>query len=188
MIFIYWEWRISIEATKICYFGLALFSIDSHPTRLPDVSNLKNFKNIRSIKLIFASIEATKNIIVFSVALENNLGQSVCRIFYFWLAWLVNHNTGGPLLHCTCCFLDRTKINLLVLSLCYQIPDIAIIVQTKYLILSFDQGWLDQGWFVVWKYHHHYFSEAIKRAIYISSLKSVIWIVNMCSNEVIGKL
>ena len=39
MIFIYWEWPISIEATKICYFGLALFGIGSHPTRLPDVSD-----------------------------------------------------------------------------------------------------------------------------------------------------
>ena len=33
--------------------------------------------------------------------LENTLGQSVCRIFYFWLVWLVNLNTKGPLLHCT---------------------------------------------------------------------------------------
>ena len=33
---------------------------------------------------------------------QNNLGQSVCRIFYFWLVWLVKLNTGGPLLHCTC--------------------------------------------------------------------------------------
>ena len=33
---------------------------------------------------------------------QNTLGQSVCRIFYFWLVWLVKRNTGGPLLHCTC--------------------------------------------------------------------------------------
>ena len=25
---------------------------------------------------------------------QNTLGQSVCRIFYFWLIWLVNLNTG----------------------------------------------------------------------------------------------
>ena len=30
-----------------------------------------------------------------------------CRIFYFWLVWLVNFNTGGPLLHCTCCILKE---------------------------------------------------------------------------------
>ena len=33
---------------------------------------------------------------------QNTLGQSVCRIFYFWLVWLVKRNTGGSLLHCTC--------------------------------------------------------------------------------------
>ena len=33
---------------------------------------------------------------------QNALGQSVCRIFCFWLVWLVKLNTGGPLLHCTC--------------------------------------------------------------------------------------
>ena len=54
----------------------------------------------------FASIEATKNIILFWVMLENTLDQSVCMIFYYWLVWLVNLNTGSPLLHCTCyiCF------------------------------------------------------------------------------------
>ena len=34
--------------------------------------------------------------------MENTLGQSVCRIFYFWHVWLVNLNTGSPLPHCTC--------------------------------------------------------------------------------------
>ena len=27
--------------------------------------------------------------------------KPVCRIFYFWLVWLVNLNAGSPLLHCT---------------------------------------------------------------------------------------
>ena len=53
MIFVYWEWWISIEATKICYFGLALSGIGSQPTRLSDVLNLKNLKTIWGIKLIF---------------------------------------------------------------------------------------------------------------------------------------
>ena len=60
---------------------------------------------VRCFKLksswFFASIEATKNIL-FWVLPENTLDQSVCRFFYFWLVWLVNLNTGGPLLHCTC--------------------------------------------------------------------------------------
>ena len=33
---------------------------------------------------------------------QNTLDQSVCRMFYFWLAWLVKHKTRGPLPHCTC--------------------------------------------------------------------------------------
>ena len=37
----------------------------------------------------------------FGLWLQITLGQSVCRIFYFWLVWLVKLNTGGPLLHCT---------------------------------------------------------------------------------------
>ena len=89
------EWWIFIEATKICYFGLALSGIGSQPTRLSDVLNLKNLKIIWGIKLIFCFH------FCFWVILENTLGQSICRIFYFWLNWLVNFNTGGPLLHCT---------------------------------------------------------------------------------------
>ena len=102
MIFVYWEWWISIEATKICYFGLALSDIGSQPTRLSDVLNLKNLKTVWGIKFFFfSSIEVTKNTL-FWVVPESSLGQSVCRIFYFWLVWLVDLNTGGPLLHCTC--------------------------------------------------------------------------------------
>ena len=52
-IFLYWEWCISIEATKICYFGLALSGIGSQPTTLSDVLNLKNLKTIWGIRLIF---------------------------------------------------------------------------------------------------------------------------------------
>ena len=33
---------------------------------------------------------------------QNALGQSVCRILFFWLVWLVKLNAGDPLLHCTC--------------------------------------------------------------------------------------
>ena len=100
MIFVYWEWWISTEATKICYFGLALSGIGSQSTRLSDILNLKN------LKLIWVSswFEATKNIILFWVMLENTLCRSVCRIFYFWLISLVNLNCGGPLLRFTCFF------------------------------------------------------------------------------------
>ena len=90
MIFVYWEWWISIEANKICYFGLALSGISSQPTRLSDVLNLKNLKTIWGIKLIFCFHWSYKNIILFWVMPENTFGQSVCRIFFFWLVWLVN--------------------------------------------------------------------------------------------------
>ena len=51
--YLYTEWWIFIEATKICYFGLALSGLGSQPTRLSDVLNLKNIKAIWGIKLIF---------------------------------------------------------------------------------------------------------------------------------------
>ena len=110
MIFVYWEWWISIEATKICYFGLPLSGIGSEPIRLSDVLDLKNLKTIWGIKLIFASIEGTKNVILFWVMLDNTLGQSVYRIFYFWLVWLFNLNIGDLLLRCNC-FLACLKIS-----------------------------------------------------------------------------
>ena len=53
MIFVYWEWWISIEATQICYFRLALSCIGSQPTRLSYVLNLKNLKAIWGVNLIF---------------------------------------------------------------------------------------------------------------------------------------
>ena len=40
---------------------------------------------------------------------QNTLGQSVCRIFDFWLVWLVKLNTRGLLLHCCfVCFFVNT--------------------------------------------------------------------------------
>ena len=38
----------------------------------------------------------------FGLRPQNTLGQSVCRIFYFWVVLLVKVNTQGPLLYCTC--------------------------------------------------------------------------------------
>ena len=38
--------KIFIEATKICYFGLALSGIGCQPIRLSDVLNLKNLKTL----------------------------------------------------------------------------------------------------------------------------------------------
>ena len=58
----------------------------------------------------------------FGLWLQNTLGQSVCRIFYFWLVWLVKLNTGGPLLQCTCSFLKlsvRLSLYVFAVSFCY---------------------------------------------------------------------
>ena len=46
----YW---ISIEATNICYVGLALSDIGSQTTSLSDVLSLKKLKTIWGIRLIF---------------------------------------------------------------------------------------------------------------------------------------
>ena len=53
-----------IEATEIYLFGLSLLGIGSQSIRLSDVLNLKNSK---TIWIIFASIEATKRIMLFCV-------------------------------------------------------------------------------------------------------------------------
>ena len=73
-----------------------------------DVLNLEILKTIWGIKLIFCFRWSHKNVMLFWVILQNTLGQSICRIFYFWLVWLVNLNTGGPFLNCTC-FLVKLK-------------------------------------------------------------------------------
>ena len=53
MIFVCWEWQISIEATKICDFGLTLSDIGSPATRFSDILDLKSLKTIWGIKLMF---------------------------------------------------------------------------------------------------------------------------------------
>ena len=88
MIFVYWEWWISIEATKTCYFGLPLSGIGSQSTRLPDFLNLKNLKTQWGIKLIFCFRWSYKNML-FWVMSQNTLGQSVWRIFYFYFYLLI---------------------------------------------------------------------------------------------------
>ena len=39
---------------------------------------------------------------LFGLWSQNTVGQLDLRIFYFWHVWLVNLNTMGSLLHCTC--------------------------------------------------------------------------------------
>ena len=42
----------------------------------------------------FSSIETRRNV-YFGLWPQNTLGQSTCKIFYFWLIWLVKFNTGS---------------------------------------------------------------------------------------------
>ena len=91
---------------------MTLSGIGSQPTRLSDFLNLKI---LEVSNWFFAFTEATKNVMLFWVMPQNNLGQSVCRIFYFWLVWLVNLNTWGPMLHCTCFFCIQSLISKLSL-------------------------------------------------------------------------
>ena len=79
---------------------------------------LKKLKSYVRYQVDFLLPLKLQKVSLFWIMPENTLGQSVCRIFYFWLVWLLNLNTGGPLLHCTC-------------SLCYIkiFNDISVIKQ-----------------------------------------------------------
>ena len=73
---------------------------------------LKNFKTIWCIEWIFCFHWSYKKYHTILVMLENTLGQSLCRIFYFWLVWLLTLLIlipGGPLLHCTCFVYDFSR-------------------------------------------------------------------------------
>ena len=72
---------LTIEAAKICYFGLALSGIGPKPIRLPDVLNLKTSKTIWVIKFISCFHWSKKISCYFELWLQNVLGQSICRIF-----------------------------------------------------------------------------------------------------------
>ena len=88
-------------------FWLALSGIDSQPIRLSDVLNLKKWKTIWGIKLIVCFRWSYKKYLAILGYAAKYSWCISCRIFYFWLVWLVNFNTGGPLLHCTCCILKE---------------------------------------------------------------------------------
>ena len=109
MIFVYWEWWISIEATKPCYFDLALSGIVSQPTRLSDILNFKNLKIIWGIKLIFCFRWSYKNML-FWVMPKNTLGQSVCRIFHFYFYLLILI----PGIHCSIVFVGSSICELVL--------------------------------------------------------------------------
>ena len=64
---------------------------------------LKKLSNYMKYQVDFLlPLKLQKLSFYFGLWFQNTIGQSVFRIFYFWLVWLVNLITGGPLLHCTC--------------------------------------------------------------------------------------
>ena len=87
---------------KKCYFGLALSGKSSQPIRCFKIQKLKKDMMYQVNFLLPLKLEEIS--CYFRLWRQNTLGQSVCRIFYFWLVWLVKLNIGDPLLHCTCCY------------------------------------------------------------------------------------
>ena len=64
---------------------------------------LKKLENYMRYQIEFLLPLKLQNIsYYFRLWSQNTFDQLVCRIFYFWLIWLVNLKTGDPLLHCTC--------------------------------------------------------------------------------------
>ena len=55
---------------------------------------------IKSVFLLLLKLQ--KIACYFGSWIQNINGQSVCKIFYFWLVWLVKINIRGSLLDCTC--------------------------------------------------------------------------------------
>ena len=64
---------------------------------------LKNSKCMR-YQVGFLLPLKLRKICYFELWPQQFIGQSVCRIFYFWLVWLVNLSTRGPLLEPNTCF------------------------------------------------------------------------------------
>ena len=124
MIFVYWEWWISNEATKISYFRLALSSIGPQPTRLSDILNLKNLKTMWGIKLNFCFHWSYKNMLFWAM-LQNTLSQSVCMIFYFYFDLLILI----PGVHCYIVFVG-SAICELVLKITMVTPRRVILLES----------------------------------------------------------
>ena len=83
----------------LCWAGIVWHRLSAN--QIGRYFKLKKLKNCTRYRLDFLPpLKLQKIYILFWVMLENTLGQSVCRSFYFWLIWLVN--IGGPLPHCTC--------------------------------------------------------------------------------------
>ena len=75
-----------------------------------NVRCFKKLENSMMYQVDFLLLLKLWKICYFGLWPQKSLDQSVCRMFYFWLNWLVNLNAMGPLLHCNC-FLLNMKLN-----------------------------------------------------------------------------
>ena len=99
--FVYWEWWISSEATRTCYFGLALSGIGSQSARLSDILNLKSLKTIRYQVYFLLPLKLQEYTIL---SYSAKCSWPISLQDFLLLLLLVNLNTGDPLLHCICWF------------------------------------------------------------------------------------
>ena len=94
----------------LCWAGIVWHRLSAN--QIGRYFKLKKLKNCTRYRLDFLPpLKLQKIYILFWVMLENTLGQSVCRSFYFWLIWLVNigvhcHIVLVELCYCFCLFLS----------------------------------------------------------------------------------
>ena len=73
-----------------------------------NVLNLKKVENYTSYQVdILLPMKLQKISYYFGLCWKILLANQFADFLYFWLVWLVNLNTRGLLLHCTCFFSDN---------------------------------------------------------------------------------
>ena len=95
-IYAVYAWKISM----LFWAGIVRHSLSAN--QIVRCFKLKKLKKDMRYHIDFFLPLKLEEICYFGLWSQNTLGPSVCRIFYFWLVWLVKLNTGGTLLHCTC--------------------------------------------------------------------------------------
>ena len=92
---IHWSYK-----NMLFWAGIVMHSLSAN--QIVRCLKLKKLKKDMSYQVDFLLPLKLEEIYYFGLWPQDTIGQSVCRIFYFWLVWLVKLNTGGPLLHNTC--------------------------------------------------------------------------------------
>ena len=95
LLHIHWRYK-----NMLLWAGIARHSLSAN--QIVRCFRLKKLKKDMRYQVDFLLPLKLEEICYFGLWPQNTLGKSVCRIFCFWLVWLVRRNTGVPLLHCTC--------------------------------------------------------------------------------------